>query len=239
MAAITAANAIQQKTGSANANATAAVALDNGTQAGSTVTIEIWCGGVPITGGGLGGRVPVGFETDAYGVDNSGSQQLYVFRKRNVAAGEGVAGSTSWDFTYVAATNWYWRVTEWDTTLEPVSPLEIATSNFGTGTGVTSLSTGTTTQNGRANTVCLAWHHWHRAGGGAPTVSWSGHDNGFVERDELRGSSGTTEYDASWSWAFNTSVGTFSCTASNSISSRSAQDVFFSLIVVYAAITYS
>jgi hypothetical protein len=235
--ALSPANVIQQKTGSAVA-ATAAVALDAGTRQGSTVTVEIWCGGVPITNQGLQGRVPDGFETDAYGVDSNSNPILYVFRKRGVAAGEGVAGATSWDFTYIASTIWCWRVTEWDTGLEPVFPLEAVASNFATGTGATAVATGTTPQTSRANTVCLAWHHWQRVNAGVPTFSWSAYDSGFVERDQLRGASGTTEYCSAWSWLFNTTVGQYSCTATNTVTpSRSTSDVYFALLVVYAATT--
>ena len=239
MASLGPENAIQSKTGWADANTAAAVSLDSGTRAGSTVTVEIWCGSVPITQGGLSGRVPAGFETDACAVDNVNTPQLYVFRKRNVAAGEGVSGSTSWDFGYVAANNWYWRATEWDTNLEPVGPLEARSGNFGTGTWITSLSTGSTPTTSRAPTVCLAFFHWHRAGGGAPTVSWTSYDNGFTERDQIRRASGTTEYCAAWAWAFQAATGAFSCTGSNSISARAAGDIFYAMLVVYAATTYA
>lgn len=243
MAAITAANVIQAKTGSTGTGTTSApeVVLDAGTQAGSTVTIELWAFNTPFTVEGLEGRVPDGFETDAMSVDPNGNAQLYVFRKRDVAAGEGVAGSTPWVFGYLSAIGWCWRVTEWDTGLDPVFPLEIAVSNWASGTGATTVSTGTTTSNGRADTVCLAWHFWSNGvgDGAGVTVSWGSHTNGFTERDELRGVVGSSDYCASWSWAFNTATAQFETTATNTISSRHATDNFWALLVVYAATTYA
>lgn len=234
--ALSSANVIQAKTGSSINSATASVVLDAGTTEGSTVIVELYAGSVPFTDGGLGGRVPDGFETDAVSLSGT-SKMLYVFRKRDVAAGEGVAGSTPWDFTYIAANNWAWRVTEWDTGLDPVFPLETSSSNFATGSSPTDLSTGTTTETGRDDFAVLAWHHWHRVNAGVPTMSWSGHTNGFAERDELRYAFGTAEADESWSWAFHSgSVTTFETTATINLSDHNAADVFVALLVVYAEV---
>lgn len=232
--ALSSANALQAKTGTAGANTTAQVVLDNGTTAGSTVTIEIAAGGVPIMDGGLNTGVPAGFEFDAVS-QASGARYLHAFHKCNVAAGEGVSGSTSWDFTFSSATNWHWRVTEWDTALDAVDPLEIWSTNFDTGTSPTTLSTGTTTQTGRADTVSLAWHNWHRGTNTAQSMTWTGHTNSFTVRDDLRWTSGTTEFGVCWSWAFNSSVGQMETTATINLGTRNAADIYQALLVVYAA----
>ena len=232
--ALSAANVIQAKTGSASAG-TAPVALDAGTQAGSTVTVEISTNAVPIMDSGLPGHVPAGFEFDAYS-NASGAHYLHAFHKCAVAAGEGVAGSTSWDFSFSPTTNWSWRATEWDTALDPVSPLETATSSFDTGTAPAGLSTGTTTQTGRADLVCLAWHEWVRSSNTAQSMTWSGHTNGFAIRDSLRWTGGTAEFGDCWSWAFPGAAGAFETTATINLATRAVNDVYVALLVVYAAV---
>lgn len=237
---LTAANAVQAKTGSIS-DPVAAVTLDSGTQAGSTVTIEINAAGVPITDGGLGGRVPDGFELDGISIAG-GSRLCYIFRKRNVTAGEGAAGGSpaSWDFTFQPTTSWYWRATEWDTGLEPVFPLEgPIVSDSALGTSPTSLSTGTTQQTSRADVVCLAWHHWHRGTATASAMTWSGHTNGFTVRDSIRATLGGFETGASWSWLFSAVTGQFETTATINLSPRDAGDFFVATMVVYAATTYA
>lgn len=231
---LSAANVIQAKTGSVT-SATAPVALDVGTQAGSTVTVEIMAGGVPIMDGGAGG-IPAGFDFDAYS-DASGAHYLHAFHKTDVAAGEGVAGSTSWDFTYVVATSWMWRVTEWDAALDPIGPLEVTVSNFATGTTPTALSTGATSVTGRTDLVCLAWHHWFRNANTAESMTWSNHTNGFTVRDSLRWTAGAAEFAGSWSWLFDTSTGPFECVADINLTTRSVNDIYIGMLVVYAAAT--
>lgn len=234
---LSAANVIQAKTDKLSAS-TAPVVLDAGTRAGSTVTVEIYADSVPIMDGGIGGRIPDGFEFDASSV-SAGSPDLHVFRKRNVAAGEGVAGSTPWNFTYITALNWIWRVTEWDTGLEPVYPLEARSHNTATGTSPTTLSTGTTPQTSRGDLVCLAWHQWVRNANTAQSMTWSGHTNGFTERDAVRWTMGTSEYGISWSWLFAEAAGQFETTATINLATRAAADLYFALLVVYAATTYA
>lgn len=237
-AVLSAASVIQAKTGSSANASTADVALDSGTTAGSTVTIELWAGNVPFTDGGLGGTVPDGFETDAM-TEAGGTKLLYVFRKRDVAAGEGVAGSTPWTFTFIANNTWAWRVTEWNSDLEPVFPLEQRVGSFVDGAPAT-ISTGTTPTTSRPNVVCLAAHLWWRAPANGTRATWSGHTNGFVERDafsaDMAGT--TTAVSLSWSWLFATSTGTFECTASRSTGNASTDDEA-ALLVVYAATTYA
>lgn len=223
----------QAKTGSATANTTAAVVLDTGTQEGSTVIIEISAGGIPLTDPISGTTIPAGFEYDANSFTDT-VKYCFVFRKSNVAAGEGVSGSTSWDFVYTAPINWHWRVTEWDTALDPVSPLESFVSNWDLGTSPTSLSTGTTLTN-RAETVSLTWHMWTRPTNTAQSFDWSGHTNGFTERDELRITQGGNEFDSCWAWCFNSVAGAVETTATINLTTRNSSDIYTALLVVYAA----
>lgn len=228
--ALSAANVIQAKTGSATGVATASVALDNPCVDGSTVTIELCAGGISIMDTGYAGRVPDGFEFDGDS-EALGARYLHAFRKPGVTAGE-----QSWDFAYAVAANWYWRVTEWDQGFEVVSPLDAFTSNFATGTGVTSLSTGTTPTNGRADTVALGWHLWQfNANDPSQSVVWSNYTNGFTERDQLRGSQGTADFASAWSWKFNTSTDAFESTASVANANPNAGDIYVAMLVVYAA----
>jgi hypothetical protein len=234
---LSAANALQAKTGNVVAN-TASVVLDAGTQAGSTVVVEISSTGNAITDGAVEGVIPDGFELDAIGLI-TGFKYNWVFRKRDVAAGEGVAGSTAWDFTYTPVTSlWQWRVTEWDQGLEPVSPLERVSHAEASGTSVTSLSTGTTGTTDRAEAVALAWHFWANQISNAATFSWSGHTNGFTERDQQVVTPGSAKMCSSWSWKFDTAA-SFETTATVNTTAPHASDVFSALLVVYAATTYA
>jgi len=236
---LSAANVVQAKTGGVDA-AIAPVSLDAGAQAGSTVIVELHADGVPFTDGGFGGRVPDGFGFDGGAIPGAGVYPfMYIFRKPGVAAGEGVAGSTSWDFSYLVTTGWNWRVTEWDTGLEPVSPLDAIAYNSASGTAPTALSTGTTTENGRPDTVCLAWHHWHRPSNTAESMTFSDHTNGFTVRDSLRRAFGTTELYECWSWKFATAVAQHECTATINLATRNSQDVYIAMLAVYAATTYA
>src|SRR5215216_1749405 len=192
---LSASDVIQAKTVIATTATTSTeVFLDAGTQAGSTITVELNAAGSPITD--LGTGIPVGFEEDAVGfIGGTAIKSLLVYRKRNVAAGEGVAGSTGWTFSdpYGTPHAWYWRATEWSASLEPVFPLEQSASTGQTGAGFTTISTGTTPDTQRSNAVALAWHHWQRPSTTAQTFDWSGHTNGFTERDEQRYTAGTME----------------------------------------------
>jgi hypothetical protein len=228
--ALSAANAVQAKTGHVQANS-APVALDNPTGDGNTVTIEIAAGGVPFMDGGMAGRVPDGWAFDACSMTNA-SRIPHVFRKQVFG------GESSWSFDYLGPCAWHWRVTEWDQALEPVSPLDGFASNFDLGTGVTTLSTGTTSTTGRSDVVCLAWHQWQRATNTAQAMTFSGHTNGFTVRDELRYTEGTAEFAPCWSWAFGAGPGPFESTATVNLATRDAADIYVGLVVVYAATTY-
>jgi hypothetical protein len=220
------ANVIQARTGSVVEQTIAEVYLDNPTTEGSTVTVEMHG---PVVYPGM----PAGWEYDG---NEGAGPHLWVFRKSGVAAGEGVQGSTGWTWSYFAPLTWMWRVTEWDSALEPVSPLEArAGGGTVTGSGVTTVSTGTTAQTSRAEVVCLATHVWQLPAASAQSFDWSGHTNGFVERDELRLSETGGEFDASWSWLFADTIGSFECTATVNTTPRVAGDTFRALIVVYAA----
>jgi hypothetical protein len=219
MPVLSAANAIQAKTGTQAASTTAAVTLDNPTTPGGTVTVELYG---PISWPGM----PAGWEFDA-----TAGFQVWMFRYSG-----GPGGETSWTFSFTFPIDWIWRVTEWDATLDPVSPLDAQPgTNTAGGSGVATMSTGTTSTNVRAETVALAMHMWRFAPAQARTVSFGGHTNGFVERDENRWSTGAAEIDACWSWLFNDTAGTFECTATVSNSAPNASDTYYGLVVVYAA----
>jgi hypothetical protein len=235
--ALSAANAVQAKTGSVTAT-TADIALDDPTQEGSTVTVEVTASSIPLMAAGMAGSVPDGFLFDACSILTPSRPQL-VFRKPGLTGGE-----QSWTFSTAPTTAiWMWRVTEWDTGLEPVSPLEAVSYGTASGTGVTSLSTGTAppggSNTGRGGLVCLAWHHWERQSNTAQAFDWSDHTNGFTERDEQRWTVGAQESDDCWSWLFSDVAGQFSCTATVNLTTRSAIDNYAALLVVYAATTYT
>lgn len=228
--ALTAANVVQARTGSVAANTSCEVWLPAGTQAGSTVTVEL-------IGPSSWPTQPDGWEMDATSTTGG---RTWVLRKRAVAAGEGVQGSTSWIWTYVAGVDWFYRVTEWDTALEPVSPLEAFAFNETSGSAVTTLSTGTSATTSRPNVVALAMHWWQMAlGNSAQTFDWTGHTNGFTERDEGRFTSPNNEAAVSWSWAFATTTGAFECTATANTTPKQAGDAYRALLVVYAATTFA
>lgn len=227
---LTAANAIQARTGSVAANTNCEVYLPAGTTAGSTVTVEM------IGPVGWPGQ-PDGWELDAMLASGG---RMWDLRRRDVAAGEGVQGSTSWTWTHIVSFDWFYRVTEWDTALEPISPLEAFASNETSGSAVTTLSTGTTEITSRENVVALATHWWQMAiGNSAQTFDWDGHTNGFTERDEGRFTSPNNEAAVSWSWSFATSTGAFECTATANTTPKQAGDLYKALLVVYAATTYA
>lgn len=211
------------------------VSLPAGCQAGNTVTVEIHVlGASQLMDGGMGGRVPAGFEYDAAAL-TAGSPHLYVLRKPNVAAGE-----QSWSFSIGLAYYWVWRVTEWTRDLEPVYPLEQRAANYFTGATPTTLTTGTTPQTNRSDLVCLAWHHWERFTADAVTISFAILTSGFTVRDQQRWTSagGLQGLDC-WSWKFVTGAAQYECTADINASVRDAGDVLIGMIVVYAATTYA
>lgn len=238
---LSAADVVQAKTRIVTTAATSTeVFLDAATQAGSTVTIELYAAGNPITDVGTG--IPAGFEEDATGVvGGTAIKSLLAYRKRDVAAGEGIAGSTGWTFTdpYGTAHAWYWRATEWSRSLEPVFPLERSASTGQTGTTPTAISTGTTPDTQRPNAVALAWHHWQRPSNTAETFDFSDHTNGFTERDEQRFTVGAAEGDVCWSWKFLDTTGPVECTATINLATRNAADSYAGFVVVYAATTYA
>lgn len=229
---LSAADAIQAKTGTAQA-ATAAVVLDAGTTEGSTVTVEMLAGFTPITDGGMTGRVPDGFEVDAISTGTA-NKIIWVFRKSNVAAGEGVAGSTSWDFAYLAAIAWTWRVTEWDVELEPVSPVE-ATASFSQASPAPSPHTsGTTVTSNRGDVMALAQHLWWRIPSAGEAISWGSYTNGFTLRDQVTWTASTTRICHAWSWAFSSSAASFETSPAISGVTPGANDTACAMVAVYA-----
>jgi len=232
MPVLSAADVVQAKTGQQLAATTAVVALDDPTQEANTVTLEIHGLGITLSDPQLC-SVPAGWSLDANPLDPNGLHLLYMFRKQ-VTGGE-----QSWNFGFIATATWVWRVTEWDTGFEPVSPLEAVTAAAATGTGVTALSTGTTHTTSRAGLACLAWHHWQRPTNTAQSMTFSGHTGGFVIRDELRNTSGNIDYADCWSWAFSEDAGSFETTATVNLAAQAANDIYMAQMVVYAATTYA
>jgi hypothetical protein len=225
-AILSAANVLQAKSGGGVIQ-NLTITLDNPTQAGSTIIIELWAPG-SLT---IVGTLPDGFQLDA-----NLSSQFYTMRKARVAEGE-----TSFAFTYSTSTFWAWRITEWDTALEPESPFETWASAAQVATGLSSFSTGTTWASSRPNVVALATHCWKRGQTDTGyTFDWGSHTNGFTERDELRISATAVEFDACWSWKFAEATDTFETTATATCNNAfDAQDTFWAVCAVYAATTYA
>lgn len=218
---LSAASVIQAKTVTLASNQINEVYLDNPTTAGSTVTVEM-------VGPSVYPFMPDGWEYDA----NDGGR-MWTFRRSQVAAGEGVQGSTGWTWdTSPVPFFWLWRATEWGADLDPVSPFESWATNTVTGI-VTDVSTGTAWATSRPNVVALASHYWSNTTGQA--FNWSGHTNGFTERDQVTLISGTGYDVVSWSWLFAQATGTFECTATPNTTPQEAADLYRALVVVYAA----
>jgi hypothetical protein len=216
---LSAANVVQAKVGSQSNSATAAVTLDNPTQPGGTVRVEMFG---PVAWPGM----PDGWEFDVY------EDVFWVFRYCG-----GPGGETSWTWDFGIPNDWHWRVTEWDTVLDPVSPFEAAATNTASGSGITSVSSGTSAPNpnSRPETVALVTHLWIFSTSPTRVVTWSGWTNGFTERGNSRVSLTGTDISASWSWLFNSATGGFGCVASVSNSAPNASDVYYGVVVVYAA----
>lgn len=221
--ALSAASVLQARTGSASAVDPATVTLDSPTTPGGTVIVEMY-------GPAQWPGMPPGWEFDAV---TAPASAVWVFRYSG-----GPGGETSWDFHNFlsAATNWVWRVTEWDATLDPVSPLDATPGvNALTSASVPTLSTGTSGTNVRAESVALATHLWS-LGSSAPakTVTFSAHTNGFTERANTRVSFSGQEISASWSWLFNSSPGSYECTATVTNSAPTTEG-YYGMVVCYAA----
>jgi hypothetical protein len=233
---LSSANLVQTKVDSLASGTDATIALDNPTQEGNTVIVEVSTMLIPLQDSGMGSHVPDGFCFDGASAMAVGTRYQQVFRKQ-VTGGE-----QSWQFSVTPLTTaWYWRVAEWDGTLEPVSPVEGVSFGTATGTGVVDLSTGTAPaggNTGRADLVCLAWHMWIRSSNTAQAMTWSGHTNGFGERDALRVTLATQEIGSSWSWLFDAGPGQYETTATVNLASRNAGDQYVALLMVYAATTY-
>lgn len=220
------ANVIQAKTGTADSLQTISVTLDNPTRGGGSVIVEMF--GPTVWPG-----MPDGWEFDCLAIPEA--PILWCFRLPQVP----VIASPSWDWTWISQTSWLWRVTEWDIGLDPVGPFEVSANNSATGASVTTLSTNTTPTTNRAEVVALATHVVaYNAAGPAVTLDFSGHTNGFIERDQARLSQLNAEWVASWSWAFPQATGTFETTATVTNSSPLAGDSYYALMGVYAATTF-
>jgi hypothetical protein len=220
--ALSSANVIQAKTGTADSLTTISVTLDNPTTGGGTVTVEMF-------GPSVWPGMPDGWDFDCFAIPSA--PILWAFRLPNVPA-----GLSSWGWTWIAPTSWMWRVTEWDTALDPVSPFEVTSNNSATGSGVATVSTGTTPTTNRAELVALATHvAVHTTSAPGMTLNFSGHTNSFTERDEVRLSLLNGEWQASWSWVFAEAAGTFETTATVNNSAPAGTDSYYALMAVYAA----
>jgi hypothetical protein len=222
---LTQANVIQAKTGAVGGSGLQDidVVLDNPTTPGGTVTVQMYG---PILWPGM----PDGWEYDCACI--VGSPLLWMFRYP-----DGPGGETSWPWhDPIGARAWMWRVTEWDTVLDPVGPFECYSQNSASGASVATLSTGTTPTTNRGEVVALATHvATHQAGAPGMTLNFSDHTNGFVEQDEVRLSMTNQELAASFSLVFDDTVGTYECTATVNTSAPAAADSYYSLLAVYAA----
>jgi hypothetical protein len=78
-------------------------------------------------------------------------------------------------------------------------------------------------------------HTWNLGSNSAQAFDFGSYTNGFVERDELRVTSGTSEFDLAWSWAFADTPGTFETSATVTTTPRHAGDIYTGHLVVYAA----
>jgi hypothetical protein len=222
--ALSAANAVQAKTGTADSQQTISVTLDNPTSGSGDHTVIVEMFGPTVWPG-----MPAGWESDCFAIADA--PILWAFRRPQVPA-----GLSSWDWTWISQTSWLWRVTEWDSVLDPVGPFEVSAENSATGASVSTLSTGTTPTTNRAEVVALATHvAVHPASNTGMTLNFSGHASSFTERAEQRLSLLNAEWDASWSWLFAQAAGTFECTATVNNSAPAAGDSYYALMAVYAA----
>jgi hypothetical protein len=228
--ALSAANAVQAKTGTVGGagQQTVDVTLDNPTSGSGDHSVIVEMYG-PIVWPGM----PDNWQFDCFAIP--ASPILWTFRRSGIPAGE-----STWQWTDpIGARVWAWRVTEWDIVLDPVFPYETYSQNSASGASVSTLSTGTTPATTRGEVVALATHlTTHQASAPGMTLNFSGHTNGFTERDEARLSLTNQELAASWSWAFGTSAGaTYECTATVNTSAADAADSYYALLAVYAATT--
>lgn len=127
--------------------------------------------------GASGATPPAGFV-----VDKDAGTLLVVFRKSDVAAGEGLAGSTPWTFTTAGNTTSEWYVVELSN-VDPVEPLDASVTATGGPSNGGTLSTGTTLLNAGLHTAVFAAFGATKVG--ASTESWSGYTNGFEEVVDL------------------------------------------------------
>lgn len=217
---LSSANVVQAKTGQALGQNPVSITLDNPTGAGNTVTVELFGPAVYPT-------APDGWD---YDLSSPGFAPVqWNFHRAGIPAGE-----SSWDFTYIVATDWIWRVTEWDTALDAVDPLEQTSTGSASGLGVTSLSTGTTPTTVRAEVVALAMLSWAWGGTSAQAFDFGAWTSSFTERDEARVSGTNVEYDLAWAWLFADTSGSFGTTATiTTTPDRSA--TYAASLVVYAA----
>jgi hypothetical protein len=228
--ALSAANAVQAKTGTVGGagQQTVDVTLDNPTSGSGDHSVIVEMYG-PIVWPGM----PDGWEFTCFAIPDAAI--LWHFYRPNVPPGE-----SSWQWTDpIGARVWAWRVTEWDSVLDPVGAFETYSQNSASGASVATLSTGTTPATNRGEVVALATHlTTHQASAPGMTLNFSGHTGGFVERDEARLSLASQELDASWSWAFGSTAGaTYECTATVNTSAADAADSYYALLGVYAATT--
>jgi hypothetical protein len=225
MPVLSAANIIQAKTGTVGGAGLQDidVVLDDPTTPGGTVTVQMYG---PILWPGM----PDGWEYDCACI--VGSPLLWMFRYP-----DGPGGETSWPWhDPIGARVWAWRVTEWDTVLDPIGPYEFYAQNTDSGASVATLSTGTTPTTNRGEVVALATHvTTHQVGAPGMTLNFSGHTNGFAEQDEARLSMTNQELAASFSLLFADTPATFECTATVNTSAPAAADSYYALISVYAA----
>jgi len=174
--------------------ASVTVTLPAGTTGGNSLFIVVNADATVAT--------PSGFTLDEDQVNNSG---LYLFRKACVN------GETSWVITPSTSAAVSWYALEHRGLLVTSSPYDVSASN-GTGSGVGSLSTGTTATTAQADELVIAAIGISIGSGATNSVaSWS---NGFEERADVCTSKPSgANVGAAVALRYPNAVGTYETTA--------------------------
>lgn len=163
-------NIVQTNSGATTSAATSVnVSLPSGTTAGNTVVVVIGCTTGAIT-------APAGF------VAGKSQNEVNLFYKSEVAAGEGVSGSTHWTFTTIGSVTYAWVADEW-TNIDSVEPVDGSAGTSSSISNDATLSTGTSAQSAGLSTV--AYGAWLSAKPSTDTHSWAGYTNSFTEIVEV------------------------------------------------------
>jgi hypothetical protein len=193
--------------------------LGVGTTAGSTVVL------VATIGSPANVAPPSGF-TDRGGTPVTAVARPYVFTKSGVGAGE-----TSYTLAPNASTPVAWTLLEVQG-LDPDAPVDVSVLQTGASSGTT-VSTGTTPQSTTYDGMALAvLAHGNASGTTAPT--FSGHSAGYTEVAQ-QGQAGTSNAVAhSVATQFAQQLGTWSCSATSSLTGAAGNVLVGSLLLLSA-----